>query len=176
CMADWMTVPLLLHDYAGKGPKRTGLSHPMIQPYGAYQTRGGRSILIAIQNEREFVRFCDQVLEQPELKKDPRFSSNPARVENVEALRELIDAAFVRFERAELIDRLRSSQIAFGEINDVAALSKHPALRRIQVDTPTGPVSLVAPPARTDADPPTLRPVPSLGAHSEAIRAEFSGG
>ena len=175
CMADWMTVPLLLHDYAGKGPERTGLSHPMIQPYGAYQTRGGRPILIAIQNEREFVRFCDGVLEQPELKSDPRFSSNPARVENVEALREIINAAFVRLERAGLIERLRGSQIAFGEINDVAALSKHPALRRIEVDSPTGSVSLVAPPARIDAESPSLRPVPALGAHSEAIRAEFSG-
>lgn len=176
CMADWMTVPLLLHDYAGEGPKRTGLSHPMIQPYGAYQTRGGRPILIAIQNEREFVRFCDSVLERPDLKKDPRFSSNPARVKNVDALVELINAVFIRFERTHLIDRLRDAQIAFGELNDVAALSKHPALRRIEVGAPTGPVSLVAPPPRIDADSPSLRPVPALGAHSEAIRAEFSGG
>ncbi len=176
CMADWMTVPLLLHDYAGKGPKRTGLSHPMIQPYGAYQTRGGRPILIAIQNEREFVRFCDSVLEQPGLKNDPRFSSNPARVKNLDALRELINSVFIQFDRDDLIDRLRNSQIAFGEINDVAALSRHPALRRIEVDAPTGPVSLVAPPARIDVDSPSLRPVPALGAHSEAIRAEFSGG
>jgi itaconate CoA-transferase len=171
CMADWMTVPLLLHDYAGKGPERTGLSHPMIQPYGAYQTRGGRPILIAIQNEREFVRFCDSVLEQPELKKDPQFSSNPSRVQNVEALRAIIDAAFLRLERAELIERLSGSQIAFGEINDVAALSRHPALRRIEVDAPTGPVSLVAPPARIESESLSLRPVPALGAHSEAIRA-----
>ncbi len=175
CMADWMTVPLLLHDYAGKGPKRTGLSHPMIQPYGAYKTRGGRPILIAIQNEREFVRFCNDVLERPELKHDPRFSSNPARVENVDGLREIIDAVFVHYERGDLIERLRRSQIAFGEINDVAALSKHPALRRIEVGSPTGPVLLVAPPARIGADPPSLRPVPALGAHTEAIRAEFSG-
>ncbi len=175
CMADWMTVPLLLHDYAGKGPKRTGLSHPMIQPYGAYKTRGGRPILIAIQNEREFIRFCNDVLEQPELKHDPRFSSNPARVENVDSLREIIDAVFVRFERSDLIERLRRCQIAFGEINDVAALSKHPALRRIEVGSPTGPVMLVAPPARIAADPPSLRPVPALGAQTEAIRAEFSG-
>jgi crotonobetainyl-CoA:carnitine CoA-transferase CaiB-like acyl-CoA transferase len=175
CMADWMTVPLLLHDYAGRGPKRTGLSHPMIQPYGAYQTRGGRPILIAIQNEREFVRFCDRVLEQPALKSDPRFSSNPARVKNLDALRELIDSVFIQFDREDLIERLRKSQIAFGEINDVAALSRHPALRRIEVDAPTGPVRLVAPPARIDADSPSLRPVPALGAHSEAIRAEFSG-
>jgi crotonobetainyl-CoA:carnitine CoA-transferase CaiB-like acyl-CoA transferase len=175
CMADWMTVPLLLHDYAGKGPERTGLSHPMIQPYGAYQTRGGRPILIAIQNGREFVRFCDGVLEQPGLKNDPRFSTNPARVEHVEALRQIIDAAFLRLERAELLERLSEWQIAFGEINDVTALSKHPALRRIEVDTPTGPVNLVAPPARIDSGPQALQPVPGLGAHSEAIRAEFSG-
>ncbi len=93
----------------------------------------------------------------------------------MESLREIIDAVFVRFERAELIDRLRRSQIAFGEINDVATLSKHPALRRVEVGSPTGPVNLVAPPARTDTDPPSLRPVPALGEHSDAIRAEFSG-
>ncbi len=174
CMADWMTVPLLLHDYAGKAPKRTGLSHPMIQPYGAYKTKGGRPILIAIQNEREFVRFCDEVLERPELKDDARFSSNPARVENVDALREIIESVFIAFNRGELIDRLRNSKIAYGEINDVAALSRHPALRRIEVGAPSGPVSLVAPPARVDAGALKLRPVPALGAHSEAIRAEFS--
>ncbi len=174
CMADWMTVPLLLHDYAGKAPKRTGLSHPMIQPYGAYKTKGGRPILIAIQNEWEFVRFCDEVLERPELKDDARFSSNPARVENVDALREIIESVFIAFNRGELIDRLRNSKIAYGEINDVAALSRHPALRRIEVGAPSGPVSLVAPPARVDAGALKLRPVPALGAHSEAIRAEFS--
>ncbi|MDH3315957.1 MAG: CoA transferase [Gammaproteobacteria bacterium] len=176
CMADWMTVPLLLHDYTGKGPKRTGLSHPMIQPYGAYETRGGRPILIAVQNEREFMRLCDNVLEQPDLKTDPRFSSNPARVKNVDALREVINSVFTGYERADLIERLRAAEIAFGEINDVAGLSQHPALRRVEVGTPTGPVTLVAPPAQTDGDAPTLGPVPALGAHSAAIRAEFSGG
>lgn len=176
CMADWMTVPLLLHDYTGKGPKRTGLSHPMIQPYGAYETRGGRPILIAVQNEREFMRLCDNVLEQPDLQTDPRFSSNPARVKNVDALREVINSVFTGYERADLIERLHAAQIAFGEINDVAGLSQHPALRRVEVGTPTGPVTLVAPPAHIDGDAPALGPVPALGAHSAAIRAEFSGG
>lgn len=174
-MADWMTVPLLLYDYGGRAPERTGLSHPMIQPYGAYETRGGPQVLISIQNEREFVRFCDQVLKQPELKTDPRFSSNPARVENVDALKEIIDAAFTRLDRDVLISRLHESQIAFGEVNDVAALSKHPALRRVEVDSPTGPVRMVAPPARVDGAAPALRPVPALGAHSGKIREEFSG-
>jgi crotonobetainyl-CoA:carnitine CoA-transferase CaiB-like acyl-CoA transferase len=173
-MADWMTVPLLLNDYTGRGPERTGLSHPMIQPYGAFETRGGPPILIAIQNEREFVRFCDQVLAQPELKTDARFCSNPVRMENVAALRDIINAAFVGMERDALLERLRQAQIAYGEVNDVAGLSQHPALRRVEVETHAGAVRLVAPPARIDREPPTLRPVPALGEHSASIRAEFS--
>ncbi|MDX1513288.1 MAG: CaiB/BaiF CoA-transferase family protein [Gammaproteobacteria bacterium] len=172
-MADWMTVPLLLHDYAGKAPARTGLSHPMIQPYGAFDTRGGPPILIAIQNEREFVRFCAQVLDRPELSSDSRFSTNPARMENVEELRSIINAAFTSMERGALIDRLRAAQIAYGEVNDVARLSSHPALRRTRVETPGGFVDLVAPPARVDGESPQPRSVPALGEHSAAIRAEF---
>ena len=173
-MADWMTVPLLLNDYAGRGPERTGLSHPMIQPYGAFATRSGPPILIAIQNEREFVRFCDQVLGQPELKNDARFRSNPVRMENVAALRDIINAAFEGMERDALVARLREAKIAYGEVNDVAGLSRHPALRRVEVETSAGAVRLVAPPARVDGDPPTLRPVPALGEHGASIRAEFS--
>lgn len=172
-MADWMTVPLLLHDYAGKGPARTGLSHPMIQPYGAFETRGGPPILIAIQNEREFARFCGQVLNDPALSSDPRFNTNPARMDNVDALRDTINAVFTSVDRDALIERLRAAQIAYGEVNDVARLSAHPALRRTQVSTPSGMVHLVAPPARFDGNTSDLRPVPALGEHSAAIRAEF---
>ncbi|HEY5701388.1 MAG TPA: CaiB/BaiF CoA-transferase family protein, partial [Gammaproteobacteria bacterium] len=172
-MADWMTVPLLLHDYAGKGPARTGLSHPMIQPYGAFDTRGGPPILIAIQNEREFGRFCTQVLDNAALGADPRFSTNPARMENVEALRGIINSAFVSMDRGALIDRLRAAQIAYGEVNDVPRLSSHPALRRTPVKTSSGSVNLVSPPARVDGEPAAFRPVPELGEHSAAIRAEF---
>ncbi|NIM74743.1 MAG: CoA transferase [Gammaproteobacteria bacterium] len=173
-MSDWMAVPLLRYDYAGAKLSRTGLSHPMIQPYGAYTTRNGPPIMIAVQNRREYVRLCNEVLEMPELIEDARFSDNPSRCQNAQALKDIIDAHFQSMDREVLLKRLRASQIAFGEVNDVEGLSGHPALRRVQVDTPNGPVSMVAPPACVAGSEQRLRPVPALGEHSEAIRTEFA--
>jgi crotonobetainyl-CoA:carnitine CoA-transferase CaiB-like acyl-CoA transferase len=172
-MADWMAVPLLRYDYGGVKLPRSGLSHPLIQPYGAYATRNGPPILIAIQNQREYLRFCNHVLEMPELIDDPRFHDNPSRCENVEDLKAVIDEHFLGMERVDLIAILRESGIAFGEVNDVAGLSEHPALTRIEVDTAGGHVSMVSPPASIDGEDYALGPVPALGEHSEAIRAEF---
>jgi crotonobetainyl-CoA:carnitine CoA-transferase CaiB-like acyl-CoA transferase len=171
-MADWMAVPLLHYDYAGKTAARVGLNHPSISPYGAYATRGN-DILSAIQNEREFARLCAEVLERPEMPKDPRFRTNEARVAHRAEVDAIVTEAFTRLDRAALIERLKRAQIAFGEVNDVAGLSRHPALRRVEVGTPTGPARIPAPPARTDAGPRALGPVPAVGEHSEKIRAEF---
>ena len=173
-MADWMAVPLLRYDYEASKLPRTGLSHPLIQPYGAYSTRKGPPILIAIQNQREYLRFCNEVLEMPEMIDDPRFHDNPSRCENADELKAIIDEHFLHMDRDALLGRLRESKIAFGEVNDVEGLSAHPALKRVEVDTPGGPVSMAAPPASMDAQQFALQPVPALGEHSEAIRAEFS--
>jgi len=173
-MADWMNVPLLQYDYAGTMPKRVGLNHPSIAPYGAYPTQGGGQILIAIQNEREFVRLAGDVLERPYMPTDPLFCNNEARCTNRPAMDEIIIGAFTSVDRPTLIQRLRDAAIAFGEVNDVAGLSSHPALRRIEVDSPTGPVSMVAPPARHDGVTPYLGPIPTVGEHSEKIRTEFA--
>jgi len=172
-MADWMNVPLLQYDYGGTMPRRVGLNHPTIAPYGAYPTRDGGEILIAIQNEREFARLAAEVLERPDMPTDPKFRNNEARCANRPALDEIIADAFTSVDRAALIDRLRQAAIAFGEVNDVAGLSNHPALRRIEVDSPTGPVAMVAPPARHDGETPTPGPVPAVGEHSDRIRKEF---
>lgn len=172
-MADWMAVPLLRYDYGGVKLPRTGLSHPLIQPYGAYATRNGPPILIAIQNRREYLRFCNEVLEIPELIDDPRFHDNPSRCENVAELKAIIDERFVGMERNALVARLQESKIAFGQVNDVAGLSEHPALTRTEVDTAGGHVSMVSPPASIVGEGYAPRPVPALGEHSEAIRAEF---
>ncbi len=172
-MADWMAVPLLRYDYGGVKLPRTGLSHPLIQPYGAYATRNGPSILIAVQNQREYLRFCNEILEMPELIEDPRFHDNPSRCENVKELKTIIDERFLGMGRVALIARLRESKIAFGEVNDVADLSLHPALKRVEVDTAGGRVSMVSPPVSVAGEEYALRPVPALGEHSEAIRAEF---
>lgn len=173
-MADWMGVPLLRYEHSGAKLARTGLSHPMIQPYGAYATRNGPPILIAIQNEREYLRFCNEIMEMPELIDDPRFRDNPCRCQNTQALKAIIDERFLDMERDTLIARLRESKIAFGEVNDIEGLSRHPALRRVEVKTVGGPVSMVAPPVSVAGEVPAPGPVPALGEHSEAIRAEFA--
>ena len=182
-MADWMTVPLLHLEHGGKAPARTGLRHAMIAPYGAYPVGCGGRMVIAIQNEREWARFCEAILGDAALAHDERFAGHPARLANRAAMDDLICAAFARHDMESLADALRAAQIAFGRLNEVADLAAHPQLRRAAVETPAGPVDIVAPPARHDAgegadgaeatDRP-LRPVPALGEHSEAIRAEFA--
>lgn len=172
-MADWMTVPLLHFDYAGEAPGRVGLHHPSIAPYGAYGFRDGE-IVICIQNEREWRRFCEGVLERPELLSDERFASNVARVANREALDREIDRAFSALGKDHLIGRLNSAGIAYGMVNDVAGLSAHPQLRRVTVGAPSGPIELVAPPQRISGEAVSLGPVPAPGEHTQAIREEFA--
>ena len=173
-MADWMTVPLLHWESDGRGPPRIGLNHPSIHPYGAYPTKGGTPILIAIQNEREFARLCAEVLERPELPGDARFESNIARLDNREPFDAIVHEVFTAIDRGALIERLRRARIAFGEVNDVGGLAQHPALRRAGIGTASGPVDLVAPPARIDRAARSLGPVPEAGADSETIRREFA--
>ena len=173
-ISDWMTVPLKHYEHDGKGPPRIGLNHPSIHPYGAYETKGGAPILIAVQNEREFERLCAEVLGRAELSGDARFESNVARLDHRQAFDGIIQEVFSSIDRAELIERLNSSRIAFGEVNDVAALARHPALRRAPVDIPGGNADIVAPPARFDREARRLGPVPAIGEHSGAIREEFA--
>ena len=173
-MADWMNVPLLTYDYSKKIPARVGLNHPSIAPYGAYPTQDGGEILISIQNEREFFRLAGEVLERPDMPEDEKFCSNEALCANRPALDEIIIGAFTSIERPKLTQRLRDAQIAFGEINDVAGLSAHPALRRVEVDSPTGPVTMAAPPAMMNGEVRELGPVPGIGDHTDKIRKEFS--
>ncbi len=190
-MADWMTVPLLHLEHAGRAPARTGLSHAMIAPYGAYPVGCGGQMVIAIQNEREWARFCTHILGDAALGLDERFAGHPARLANRPVMDALIVDAFSKHDMESLAEALGAAGIAFGRLNDVAGLSQHPQLRRAAVETPAGPVEIVAPPARhaegVDGAGPDgagrdgaaaaasrpLRPVPALGEHSAAIRAEF---
>lgn len=173
-LADWMTVPLLHHDFGGRAPQRVGLNHPSIAPYGAYAFADGREIVLAIQNEREWAAFCEGVLKRPDIAVDPRFSSNTARVANREALDREMASICGRLSHAEAVARLADARIAFGSLNGVAELSVHPQLRRIDVDTPSGPVSSVAPPLRWRGETFSPGPVPALGEHSKAVRNEFA--
>ncbi len=170
-MADWLTVPLLNHE-AGHPPQRLGLAHPSIAPYGVFATADGAQILVAIQSEREWVRFCRDVLDRPEAATDQRFAGNVARVRNRAATDALVGAGLARFDAATATARLLGADIAFAAVNDMAGLAAHPHLRRIEVGSPAGPVSLPAPAAIVDATPRHYRPVPALGGHRAAEEGE----
>lgn len=174
-MADWMTVPLLYTEGTGRVPARLGLAHPSICPYGAFATSDGALVLISIQNEREWAGFCAGFLGEPDLVKASGFDSNNARVANRPAVDGHIAATFLRLPRDDAAARLRAANVAYGFVNDVPALARHPALRRTAVRTPGGPVQLVAPPVIQDGAAPALGAVPGIGEHSAAIRDEFSG-
>ena len=172
-LADWMSVPLMHFDYAGKAPERVGLNHPTIAPYGAYGTGCGRQVVLSIQNEREWQTFCQAVLQRPEIAGDPRFDNNPKRVAHRPDLDTVIAQVFSALTQAQVIARLRAARIAFGCLNEVSDLSTHQQLRRISVDTPSGPVSTVAPPVRWREHDFTPGAIPATGQHSQAIREEF---
>ena len=175
CVADWMSVPLLFQQYAGRVAERTGLNHASIAPYGAYAAGDLQPLMISVQNDDEWVRFCTTVLEMPELARHPLLSTNPDRVRHREVLDEWIRKALEPIRQPEFIERLRKAQVAFGRIRSMEEVLHHPALFMVEVDTPTGPVRL---PRR--ATPRTSlterKAAPALGAHTEAIRREFMAG
>ena len=171
-MADWMNVPLLCFEGSGTAPARMGLAHPSICPYGAFAAADGTLILISIQNEREWASFCAHMLEAPGLALEAGFESNNARVANRAAVDARVAAAFAGLSKDAAAARLRAGNTAFGFVNDMAGLAAHPALRRVVVETPNGPASIVAPPVVREGVL-ALGAVPGVGAHSAAIRAEF---
>ena len=174
-MADWMNVPLLFYEGTGRAPERMGLAHPSICPYGAFALADGALVLIAIQNEREWAAFCADFLGEPDLPQRPGFETNVIRVANRAMVDAHIAATFAQLDRAQASTRLRAANTAFGFVNDVAAFARHPALRRATVATPNGPVGLAAPPVRASDGDRALGPVPAVGEHGAAIRAEFGG-
>ncbi|HYH18410.1 MAG TPA: CaiB/BaiF CoA-transferase family protein [Azospirillum sp.] len=172
--ADWMSVPLLHQDYGGAAPPRVGLNHPSIAPYGAYALGDGKEVVFSIQNEREWRTFCAEVLERPGIAEDPRFVTNTLRVANRPALDAALDEVFRTLTREQAVERLTRARIAFGSLNSVADLSSHRQLRRMVVDTPTGPVNGVAPPVIWRGEEFHPRPVPALNQHGDALRREFA--
>jgi itaconate CoA-transferase len=172
-MAEWMTVPLL-NEEAGNPFKRIGLAHPTIAPYGVFATRDGAEILIAIQNDREWRVLVEKVLGDASLASDPKFATVPKRVEHRAATDAKVAADFAKHDAATLLRRLEANDIAFARVNDTALLSKHPHLRRITVDAPSGEVSMPAPAPQRAGEARRYGPIPALGAHNNIIRREFS--
>jgi itaconate CoA-transferase len=175
-MADWMSVPLLQYEGTGKNPPRIGLAHPSICPYGAFETKDGQLVLIAIQNEREWASFSEHFMDEAGLPQRDGFRSNNERVANRPMVDAHIGTVFAGLTREECAAKLRRANTAYGFVNDCEGLRTHPALRRVVVETPKGPVAIGAPPAVLSDGPRVLGPVPAIGQHSAAIRAEFGAG
>ncbi len=169
-IADWMSVPLLQHE-GGKSPKRIGLAHPSIAPYGAFDTADGAALLISVQSDREWAILAARVLGDEALASDPRFATNVARVANRAETDRLVGSAFARRSAEDLSSELEVAGIAFARVSSMSDLSGHGDLRRIAVETPGGAVALPAPPSGDG----NYGPVPGLGEHTLAVRAEFGG-
>jgi formyl-CoA transferase len=171
-MADWMSTPLLQHE-GGSPPKRIGLAHTSISPYGVFKTRDGADILISIQSDREWRVLAEKVLGDKALAADPNFATNIERVKRRAETDGKVAAVFAQHDVEPLSQKLMDADIAFGRVNSPADLAKHPHLRRIAIGSPSGPISYPAPPVQWAGAPRTYGPVPALGEHSEKIRAEF---
>lgn len=160
-MADWLTVPLLNHE-GGKPPKRLGMAHPSIAPYGVFTAKDGQQVLISVQSDREWKKLAEVFLGRVELGSDPRFATNVARVANRAATDAAVAEGFARMTAEQAIAALLQADVALASVNDMQALSQHPHLRRITVDTPNGPVSYPAPAAVFAGESRTYGAVPAL--------------
>ncbi|WP_322084582.1 CaiB/BaiF CoA-transferase family protein [Burkholderia sp. BCC1972] len=172
--ADWMSIPYL-HEVYGKGaPKRLGLKHPSIAPYGAFTTRDANDIVISIQNEREWQQFCARFMRQPALGTDPRFASNTERVRHRDALDRIIADTFAALDVDEALARLADSNTAYGQVRSVAQMARHPALRTWPMAVGGNTLQMIAPAVQAPWDAGQFAPAPALGEHSAPLRAEFS--
>jgi formyl-CoA transferase len=171
-MAEWMTVPLLQYE-GGSPPRRVGLAHPSIAPYGVFKTRDGADILISIQNDREWRVLAEKVLGDKSLATDPAFATNVERVKRRAETDGLVAAVFGAQDVEPLSARLEAAEIAFGRVNGPEELLRHPHLRRVTIGSETGPIDMPAPAARRAGEAQSFGPIPALGEHTARIKAEF---
>lgn len=175
-LAEWVGQPMHFTAGSGRQPRRFGAAHATIAPYGPFTAGDGHVVLLAIQNEPEWARFCEIVLEKPGLATDPRFASNTLRVEHREDLNPIITAAFAARTTTELQERLTRARIAFAGVNTVAEFLDHPVLagrdRWRTVATETGDIQALLPPIGFDTEA-RMDPVPALGAHTESVLREL---
>lgn len=182
CMTEWMSFPLYYTLDGQPPPPRVGAAHATIFPYGPF-TAGGKdgrkeeSVMLGLQNEREWDKLCSVVLEQPALAKDPRFCSNTLRVENRDALRHIMEKAFAEWTAAALVERLERAGIANAKLNDMSDVWAHPQLkargRWTEVDTPGGKVPALLPPGVDRVEGAKMERVPAVGEHNDKILEEL---
>lgn len=176
-LTEWMSFPMY---YAYKGaepPPRNGASHATIYPYGPFKAGDGKTVMLGLQNEREWAQFCETVLENPALAQDERFDRNFKRNEKRAELLEIINACFSKLSSEQLIARLEKAQIANAHLNDMAGLWKHEQLkarnRWTEVDTPNGSIAALLPPGLNDSYDYRMDPIPAVGQHTDAILKEL---
>ncbi|SDH61229.1 itaconate CoA-transferase [Pseudomonas benzenivorans] len=176
-LVEWMSYPLYYAYQGATPPPRAGAAHATIYPYGPFPSGDGGTVMLGLQNEREWQLFCDKVLLQPQLALDERFAANFKRSSNREELRAIIVESFAQLSAEEVIARLDGAQIANAQVNDMAGVWAHPQLkareRWVEVDSPAGPLPALLPPGRNTAFEPRMDAVPALGQHSDSLLAEL---
>jgi len=175
-LVEWTSFPLYYAFDGAPPPPRSGAAHATIDPYGPFAAGDGATVMLGLQNEREWVRFCTTVLQQPALAADPRFAGNARRVAGRAALHEIIAAAFAPLTTAQVVERLEAAQIANARVNSMAEVWAHPQLqargRWREVGSPAGPLPALLPPG-TWNEGPRMDPIPGLGEHTDAILGEL---
>jgi crotonobetainyl-CoA:carnitine CoA-transferase CaiB-like acyl-CoA transferase len=176
-LAEWMGYPAYYTGYGGTPLPRSGAAHAAIAPYGPYTTGDGKVVYLGLQNEREWARFCADVLEQPSLATDPRFSANAERVANRTALDALITASFAASSADQVVAQLDAAQIANARMNTVQEFLDHPQLaarhRWREVESSAGPIRALVPPFGFSDVEPKMGPIPTIGEHTDAILGEL---
>jgi itaconate CoA-transferase len=176
-LTEWMGYPLYYTHFGGTAPARTGPNHATIVPYGRYKTGDGKSIMLGLQNEREWAVFCEKVLLQPKLAQDPRYGSNSRRAANRSDLNALITEVFATLTTEQLIERLDASGIANARMNTLDEVWEHPQLkardRWRETDSPVGLLATLLPPVTMPDFEARIDAVPALGEHTERILSEF---
>ena len=172
-MVEWMSFPLYYAFEGQQPPPRAGAAHATIYPYGPFPVGDGSNVMLGLQNEREWQIFCEKVLAQPALAKDPRYDSTSKRVENREGLRGLIENAFSKMTIDQVVQALEDAQIANARVNEMKDVWAHPQLKARQrwteVDSPVGPLPALLPPATSSAFDARMDRIPAIGEHTKAI-------
>ena len=176
-LAEWMAAPLYHQLYSGKPPLREGMRHNMIAPYGPYRAGDGALVNLAVQNEGQWARLCERVLEKPELLGEPRFATNELRVRNRSELEPLIETILSRWPSAEVEAKLAAADVPYGHVNTIAGLADHVQLaarrRWVEIDSETGPIRALAHPFNIGGIPQPRGAVPALGQHTSEVLAEL---
>jgi itaconate CoA-transferase len=176
-LGEWMGFPAYFTAYGGEAPPRSGAHHATIVPYGPFKAGDGGTVFLSIQNEREFERFCELVLEKKDLALDARFSTGPSRAKNRDAMHEEIEKVFSKITAGKILERLDKADIANAKLNSMQEFWDHPQMeareRWREVGTPAGTVNAMKPPFNLDGFEPRMDAVPALGAHSRAILLEL---